>query len=144
MQCDSIYEIYRLKGNHIVFFFSFFLSFRAASDSNLKVRSRLKEKVTERRTHGSPLLRRREGPNSLKRKPISGELNCKFISVNGSWALALLILKGLSGASCMRYCDQIQQRNFKCKFILGSISMKFDCWNCSSLPCFVYSLSNEE
>ncbi|XP_072179857.1 histone deacetylase 4-like [Diadema setosum] len=48
---------------------------KTASDSNLKVRSRLKEKVTERRTHGSPLLRRRDGPNALKRKPLSGELN---------------------------------------------------------------------
>ncbi|XP_077979198.1 histone deacetylase 4-like isoform X2 [Glandiceps talaboti] len=42
---------------------------KTASDSNLKVRSRLKEKVTERRS--SPLLRRRNGPSSLKRKPLS-------------------------------------------------------------------------
>ncbi|XP_070566413.1 histone deacetylase 4-like isoform X5 [Ptychodera flava] len=42
---------------------------KTASDSNLKVRSRLKEKVTERRS--SPLLRRRDGSSSLKRKPLS-------------------------------------------------------------------------
>ncbi|PIK56671.1 putative histone deacetylase 4 isoform X7 [Apostichopus japonicus] len=47
---------------------------KTASDSNLKVRSRLKEKVTERRSHGSPLLRRREGQGSLKKKPWSGDL----------------------------------------------------------------------
>ncbi|XP_022087255.1 histone deacetylase 4-like isoform X3 [Acanthaster planci] len=44
---------------------------KTASDSNLKVRSRLKEKVTERRSHGSPLPRRRDGPGSLKRKPLT-------------------------------------------------------------------------
>ncbi|XP_038044439.1 histone deacetylase 4-like isoform X3 [Patiria miniata] len=44
---------------------------KTASDSNLKVRSRLKEKVTERRSHGSPLPRRRDGSGSLKRKPLT-------------------------------------------------------------------------
>ena len=49
---------------------------KTASDSNLKVRSRLKEKVAERRSHGSPLLpRRRDGlSGSLKqRKPLNGK-----------------------------------------------------------------------
>lgn len=53
---------------------------KTASDSNLKVRSRLKEKVTERRSHGSPLLRRREGQGSLKKKPWSGDFDSSLSS----------------------------------------------------------------
>ncbi|XP_072029042.1 histone deacetylase 4-like isoform X3 [Amphiura filiformis] len=50
---------------------------KTASDSNLKVRSRLKEKVAERRSHGSPLLpRRRDVMAGLqKRKPLNGQLD---------------------------------------------------------------------
>lgn len=47
----------------------------SASEPNLKLRSRLKQKVAERRS--SPLLRRKDGPGvtSLKKRPldVSGE-----------------------------------------------------------------------
>lgn len=44
--------------------------FRAASEPNLKLRSRLKQKVAERRS--SPLLRRKDGPvvTALKKRPL--------------------------------------------------------------------------
>lgn len=44
--------------------------FHAASEPNLKLRSRLKQKVAERRS--SPLLRRKDGPvvTALKKRPL--------------------------------------------------------------------------
>ena len=44
--------------------------FPAASEPNLKLRSRLKQKVAERRS--SPLLRRKDGPvvTALKKRPL--------------------------------------------------------------------------
>ncbi len=49
-------------------YFLFHLS--SASEPNLKLRSRLKQKVTERRS--SPLLRRKDGPITTAKKALSG------------------------------------------------------------------------
>ncbi|XP_033103185.1 histone deacetylase 4-like [Anneissia japonica] len=56
---------------------------KTASDSNLKVRSKLKEKVAERRSHGSPLIRRKEHQNR-KGKPLSVENSISSSSAPGS------------------------------------------------------------
>lgn len=54
-------------------------SFHAASEPNLKLRSRLKQKVAERRS--SPLLRRKDGPvvTALKKRPldVTGMHQCR-------------------------------------------------------------------
>lgn len=53
----------------------------SASEPNLKLRSRLKQKVTERRS--SPLLRRKDGPISTAKKrslDVAGERCCRWLS----------------------------------------------------------------
>lgn len=53
----------------------------SASEPNLKLRSRLKQKVTERRS--SPLLRRKDGPISTAKKrslDVAGECCCRWLS----------------------------------------------------------------
>ncbi|XP_071961663.1 histone deacetylase 4-like [Antedon mediterranea] len=56
---------------------------KTASDSNLKVRSKLKEKVAERRSHGSPLIRRKEH-QIRKGKPLSIDNSLSSSSAPGS------------------------------------------------------------
>uniref|UniRef100_A0A8C3A999 Histone deacetylase n=1 Tax=Cyclopterus lumpus TaxID=8103 RepID=A0A8C3A999_CYCLU len=58
---------------------------KTASEPNLKLRSRLKQKVTERRS--SPLLRRKDGPITTAKKrslDMAGEHSCCCISSVGS------------------------------------------------------------
>uniref|UniRef100_A0A671VXI6 Histone deacetylase n=1 Tax=Sparus aurata TaxID=8175 RepID=A0A671VXI6_SPAAU len=57
---------------------------KTASEPNLKLRSRLKQKVTERRS--SPLLRRKDGPISTAKKrslDVAGERCCRWLSSVG-------------------------------------------------------------
>lgn len=58
----------------------------SASEPNLKLRSRLKQKVTERRS--SPLLRRKDGPITTAKKrslDVAGEHFGHWISYGFMW-----------------------------------------------------------
>lgn len=79
---------YRLKLLHLLEFIlhhvPVLLSVPTASEPNLKLRSRLKQKVTERRS--SPLLRRKDGPITTAKKrslDVAGELTglsfCQYL-----------------------------------------------------------------
>lgn len=74
MNCNSVFALSKKSTEMILtqmlFAFLFFFFFYSASEPNLKLRSRLKQKVAERRS--SPLLRRKDGPvvTALKKRPL--------------------------------------------------------------------------
>lgn len=88
IKCEGRFWL-RLSFCFLLPFMSLLFCVLSASEPNLKLRSRLKQKVTERRS--SPLLRRKDGPISTAKKrslDVAGERCCHWLP--SVWVLVII------------------------------------------------------